>query len=137
MTDFSHLGITMVHNMRERHGYTEDWEVNLAIDADIKRTLLRTKSALNLTMHGTAEKDARRLDDADIQRLRNYEVALVYADMHTPYSNVDRDRLSRAINGENLMGQLNDSSRYAARKEYALQQKPEPQQHGAITFKLS
>ena len=115
MATFTHPGIDMVENLRTR-GDRDDFQ--------IKSRLLAEKAALNLAMERTSQVDPAKLNPKDIQQLRGYEVALAYIDVLDLDNKATTNRLRCAINGTNPSDQPNDSTRYAARREYALAPKP-------------
>lgn len=114
---FKHPGIDMVHNMRQQRGYTDDWEVNEAIDQDILSNLRQSKAFLDRTMQNT---QPAQIKDEDIHALRKFEVAIAYAGLTDPESPASSRKLKQAINGLGALDQPNDSTLYANRKEHAL-----------------
>ena len=116
MTLPKHPGIDMVHNMRERAGYTDDWEVNAPLDRDIMNNLRKSKALLDAQMSKTAPE---KVSDKDIFDLRKFEVAIVYAGLTDPENKTAQMRLKSAIEGRDAMNQPTDSARYASRKAYA------------------
>lgn len=111
-----HPGIDMVHNMRAKAGYTQDWEVNQALDRDIMENLRRSKAFLHENMIKLAPE---KVSDQDISTLRKFEVAIAYAGVTDPDSSAAQRRLANAIKGLNPTDQPLESTLYANRKAFA------------------
>lgn len=112
----NHPGIDMVHNMRAKAGYTDDWEVNRALDNDIVNNLRRSKMFLIAQMDKVAPE---KVSDKDISDLRKFEVALVYAGIYDPENAISVRSLKNAIAGVGVMDQPTASALFLNRKKYA------------------
>jgi hypothetical protein len=116
MPQFKHPGIDMVHNMRQKAGYTDDWEVNQPIDKDIMDNLRKSKMFLDSQMQ---KIPPAQLSDKDITELRKFEVAIVYAGIVDPDNASSARRLANIIRGRDGMDQPSDSELYLNRRKHA------------------
>lgn len=129
----SHPGIDMVHAMRQRAGYTEDWEVNQALDRDIISNLRRSRSFLDAQM---AKQPPHQVSDKDISELRKFEVAIAYAQVNDVENPAAQLRVNNAIQGMSTMDQPLDSTLYANRKKFAENQLQTPASRVTTTLEF-
>lgn len=107
----------MVENLRQRQGYTDDWEINEELDNDILSRLRMEKAELNRRLETTKPE---KLDEKDISLLRKYEVGIAYLEIrNTPDSRTSLEKMAAIVGGKSLTGQPTDSARYQARCEHA------------------
>lgn len=113
-----HEGIQMVETLRQRRGYTDDWEINEELDNDILSRLRMEKAELNRRLETTKPE---KLDAKDISLLRKYEVGVAYLEIrNTPDSRSSLEKIAAIVGGKTPTGQPTDSARYEARRQHAL-----------------
>lgn len=112
----NHPGIDMVHNMRAKAGYTDDWEVNQPLDNAIMDNLRKSKMFLISQM---TKVTPERVSDKDISELRKFEVAIVYAGLQDPENASSVRRLQNVIKGVGGLDQPTDSALFINRKNHA------------------
>lgn len=107
----------MVENLRQRRGYTDDWEINEGLDNDILSRLRMEKAELNRRLETTKPE---KLDAKDISLLRKYEVGIAYLEIrNTPDSRASLEKIVAIVSGKTPTGQPTDSARYEARRTHA------------------